>query len=104
VIKQTAFMLVLSIILVYLAKFIMSILQGLGAAQAFLITKLHLLLPEFGIKSLVVKVIVLLLVPLLLSLIVTFIYWLIKRREIPHLLELTWIMWIVSSLIFVMRV
>jgi hypothetical protein len=103
-IKQTAFMLALSIIVVYLGKFIGNVLHGLGAAQMFLVSKLNLMLPEFGFKVILVKVIVLLLVPMLLSLIAAFIYWLIKRRELPRLLELIWIMWLISSLIFVMHV
>jgi hypothetical protein len=103
-IKQAIFMLALSIIVVYLGKFILNILHGLNAAQMFLISKFSLLLPEFSLKAILVKSIVLLVVPVILSLIIAFIYWLIKRRELPRLLEITWILWIVSSLIFVMHV
>ena len=101
--KQSVLMLALSIIVVYLAKYIVNVLHALGAAQIFLISQLTLWLPEFAIKVVVVEVIVLIVVPVLISLLVAFGYWLVKRAELPFWLELTWIMWIVSSLIFVMH-
>lgn len=102
--KQAAIMVALSIVVVFLAHFLGSALHGLGAAQLFLVAKFDGFLPQFVIKPWVVKIIVLLLIPFLLSLIVAFFYWLVKRKELPHLAELTWILWIVSSLLFVLHI
>ena len=101
--KQLTIMLIISAIVVLLSNTVISILKSLGHMQHFFVAKLTAILPAAQIWSVwVSKFAIIILVPALISMFIAFVYWLIKRRELPRLLEVIWVVWGVSLLVFIM--
>jgi hypothetical protein len=95
---------IIIVVLTALAAFFMHefiyALHMMGNAQAFLINKIVGLLPHVMIYKLIVKILVIILVPAILAFLAAFVYWLIKRQEMPKLMEIIWVLWIISLLVF----
>jgi len=101
--KQFLLIVILTAVAVFFMKEFAAILYALAHAQNFLINETAALLPRDTVFKYISKLIVLIAIPILISLLVAFIHWLIKRKEMPRLIDLIWILWVISLLIFVLQ-
>lgn len=98
-VKQFLLLIILSALAIYFMKEFTAILSVLGHAQTFLITKTYGLFPHTAAYRLISKVIVLIVIPAIIGFLLAFVYWLIKRKEMPKLMGIIWILWIISLLV-----
>lgn len=98
--KQFIIIVILTALAAYFMHKFVYVLHLLGNMQAFLINNITALLPQAVIYHLVTKVLVIILVPAILAFLAAFVYWLIKKKELPWLMEIIWILWIISLLVF----
>jgi len=102
-IKQFLLIIILSALAVYFMKEFVVVLSALGHAQTFLVHEIDSLLPKTAAYKLIGKAVVLIVVPILLGFLVAFVYWLVKRKDMSILMEVIWILWIISLLVFVLH-
>ncbi len=100
--KQLLFIIIASSLAAIFTTELYSLLHVLGSAQTVLIRTIDSWLPVFKLSDLVSKVIILVFIPIIISFLVAFIYWLFKREEMPRLSGIAWTLWVVSLLIFVL--
>ncbi len=101
--KQFLLIVILTAIAVLFIKEFAGILYALGHAQNFLVNEIAALLPRDTVFRYISKLIILIAIPILISLLAAFIHWLIKRKEMPKLIDLIWLLWVISLLIFVLQ-
>lgn len=92
--KHFLALILLSIIAIFFLHQFAIFLHFIAYGHAWLADKLMLLFSNSNIGYLVSHVLALVLIPLIVALIPAFIYWLIRRGEMPHLILITWIIWI----------
>jgi hypothetical protein len=101
--KQFLLIVILTAVAVFFMKELAAILYALGHVQNFLINKTVALLPKDTVFKFVSELIILVVIPILISLLFAFVYWLVKHREMPKLINLIWLLWVISLLIFVLQ-
>jgi hypothetical protein len=93
--KQGLFYLLLSILVVVFAKYAYLLIVYISMLYTSLNVKLIPIFAHTGLGVIVRKIILLVLIPVLLTLIPALIYRLVKGKEMPYLIELTWCLWLV---------
>jgi hypothetical protein len=101
--KQFLLIVILTAVAVFFMKELAAILYVLAHLQNFLINEAAALLPKDTVFMFISKLIILIAIPILIGLLIAFIHWLIKRKEMPRLIDLIWILWVISLLIFVLQ-
>ncbi len=99
--KQLLLIIIISILAVLFATELHSSLQYLGTAQNLMAGTITTWFPISNLTALLSRVIAVILLPFLISYVSAFIYWLVKRRELPYLKQIVGALWIVSLLIFI---
>jgi len=99
--KQFIFIIVISALTVIFATELHGALHYLGSAQNALIKIVAGWLPKSKLTITISKIIAVILLPLLVSYIAAFIYWLFKRDELPKFRQIIWSLWLISALIFI---
>lgn len=96
--KQGIFYLVLSIIVVLFAQYATLLLAYIDLFYTFVNTKLALIFSgsEWGILSR--KVLSLVLIPVVIASIPALIYRAIKGQQMPYVIEIAWLLWLVIVL------
>lgn len=98
--KRIIIMAVVSAFVIYFAGELSNVLHAFGSVQIWLFSKVDGYFPTSKWLQLLFKTIVLVAVPVLVSLIPAFFYWLVKRKEMPALEEIAWILWIIFLMVF----
>jgi hypothetical protein len=103
--KQLILVLIISIGVAYFSTNLAAILHLLTNFQHGLANLIASALPHEINKSslLISKTIALITLPFIIVLIPAFFYWLAKHKEMPHLSPTIWIIWVISSLVFVLE-
>jgi hypothetical protein len=96
--RQSIIYLFLSIIVVVFAKYIHVLIVYIDIFYAYINMKLTPIFNQGGIGYFISRVLLLVLIPVLLAAIPALIYRLIKGRDMPGFLELTWCFWLVILL------
>ena len=102
-VKQFLLLIILSALAVHFMKEFTAMLAALGHAQNFLIAKTYGLFPHTATYMFISKVIILIVIPTIIGFLLAFVYWLIKRKEMPKLMEVIWILWIISLLVLALH-
>lgn len=100
--KHITVMVVLSAIAAFLFAELKTILHYIGYFQAGLISKIYAISPATPHFRIISTIIVLIILPLLISLICAFIYWLAKHKELPWTKEIMWCLWIILLITLVL--
>ncbi|MFI4962696.1 MAG: hypothetical protein ACHP6H_02440, partial [Legionellales bacterium] len=96
--KHFLIYLALSILVVLFARYAQLIVINIDAFFAFINLKLAPVFNQANLGLLARKTLVLLLLPLIIVGIPALCYQLMKKRQMPHLIATTWIVWIVLVL------
>jgi hypothetical protein len=97
--KQFFFILLASLIIVYFGKEFAALLQILGGWQISLSEKLLGFIP-WANRKLIADTCTLILFPFIIALVPAFVYWIVEKKELPHLVNIIWVVWIISVLVF----
>ena len=96
--KQGLIYLLLSIIVVLLAKYANLLIIYIDLVY----TQINItLVPIFSSSELCVmirKIVTLVMIPVLIAAIPALVYYAIKRRQMPYFFEITWVLWLVIAL------
>lgn len=101
--KQFLLIVILTAVAIFFMKEFAAILYALAHLQNFLVNEAARLLPKDTVFIFISKLIILIAIPILIGLLIAFIHWLIKRKEMPKLIDLIWLLWVISLLIFVLQ-
>jgi hypothetical protein len=96
--KQSIIYLLLSIVVVLLARYIHELIVHVNMIYTFSCLKLSVLANQQGPNHIVIAIFLLVVIPVLIVGIPALIYRLITRRMMPYFLELVWCLWLVLSL------
>lgn len=96
--RQSLIYLLLSILVVVFARFAHMLIVYIDMIYAFINVKLTPLFNQGGLGVIIRKVILLVFIPVLMAAIPTLIYRVVKGREMPYFIELTWCLWLVIVL------
>lgn len=96
--RQTVVYVLLTILVVVFAKYAHLLIVYIDMLYAYINVKLNNLFSLTGLGLMVRKIILLALIPLLIAAIPGLIYWLITKKTMPYLLELTWFLWLIIVL------
>lgn len=96
--RQSIIYLLLSILAVLFAKYIHVFIVYIDMLYIYVHIKLSPLFNQGGVGGMISKVIILVLVPVLLAAIPALVYRLIKGRDMPYFIELTWCLWLIIVL------
>ncbi len=94
--KQSAIYLILSILVVFFAKYVYLVLMSIDSFYSVINTKLTPLFNQGGLSRTLQKTVLLVIIPILVALIPTLIYRLIEGKNMPYFLPLIWCLWIIS--------
>ena len=101
--KQFVIILIVSILAVFFMQEFVTVLHTLGHAQTYLASQLKSIAPKYTWFAFVSKLIILIGIPALISFVAAFVYWLVKKRELPRFMEIFWAVWAMSLLVFVLH-
>jgi hypothetical protein len=96
-------LIIFSILIILFRSEFAVFLHYIGYWHSWLGEKMLLLFSTSTTGELVSHVLALVLIPILIALIPAFLYWVIRRHEMPYLAIVTWILWIILSTIVVLR-
>lgn len=88
-------LIVLSVVVVVFIAEVRMLLQWIAEAHNFLLDKLTLLIHGGNLARLVCMSLALILVPLILSLIPAFIYWIFRHTWMPGYAWCVWLIWVI---------
>jgi hypothetical protein len=97
--KQIFFIIIASIIIAYFAKELAGLVQILGGWQAGLTDKLLEYIP-WSNRNFIADTCSLVLFPFIVALVPAFVYWIVEKKELPHLTNIILVVWIITVLIF----
>ncbi len=96
--KQSLIYLLLSIIVVIFAKYAYLLIVYISMLYTSVNVNLIPVFAHMGLGTAIRKIILLVLIPVLIALIPALVYRLVKGKEMPYLIELTWGLWLVIVL------
>lgn len=96
--KSTIIYIFLSILAVVFAKYFNLILLYIDLFYTWLNLKLSVLFNHSPTAIIVVKILLLVVIPIVITAIPALIYRLITRRTMPHFIAITWCVWLVVLL------
>jgi len=91
--RQTLIYLLLSVVVVLFARYAQLLVVYIDLFFAFINLKLAPVFSQTGVGLLIRKVIVLMLIPITIACIPALTYRVVKGRDMPHFISLTWIIW-----------
>jgi len=92
--KQFIILLILSVLAVMFMSEVHHGLQYLTATYGFVTEQLSHVFSSGRLGSILSGTITLVIIPIVIGLIVNFIYWLVKRSTLPILIPLIWVVWV----------
>ncbi|KTD38654.1 hypothetical protein Lnau_0464 [Legionella nautarum] len=96
--RQSLIYLLLSIVVVVFARFAHMLIVYIDMLYAFINIKLTPIFSQSGLGLVFRKVILLVAIPLIIAAIPALSYRLVKGKEMPYFIELTWCLWLVIVL------
>lgn len=96
--RQSLIYLLLSILVVVFAKYAHLLIVYIDMFFTYVNLKLTPVFSQTGWGLIIRKILVLMLLPIIITAIPALIYWLIKRREMPHFIAIAWVIWTVIVL------
>ncbi|ARG98081.1 hypothetical protein [Legionella micdadei] len=96
--RQSLIYLLLSILVVVFARFAHMLLVYIDMLYVFINIKLTPIFSQGGLGTVIRKVILLVLIPVIIAAIPALSYRLVKGKEMPYFMELTWCLWLVVVL------
>ncbi|MCA0403844.1 MAG: hypothetical protein LCH30_08610 [Proteobacteria bacterium] len=96
--RQALIYLLLSLLVVIFARYAYLLIAYIGSIYAYLNAKLMPIFSHTGLGITIQKVLLLVLIPLILAAIPALIYRLIRGKDMPYFLELTWCLWLIIVL------
>ncbi|ASQ46744.1 hypothetical protein [Legionella clemsonensis] len=96
--RQSLIYLVLSILVVVFAKFAHLLIVYIDMLYAYINVKLTPVFSHSGVGLTIRKTLLLMFIPVIIAAIPALTYRLVKGKEMPHLIELTWCLWLVIVL------
>lgn len=102
--RQFLIYLGLSIIVVLFARYAQQIIVYIDTFFSFINVKLTPIFSQTGIGLVIRKVIVLMLIPIVIAGVPALVYRVIKGKDMPHFLAITWVIWsiiVISDILLV---
>ncbi|KTD27532.1 hypothetical protein [Legionella maceachernii] len=96
--RQSLIYLLLSIVVVVFARFAHMLLVYIDMLYALINIKLTPIFSQVGLGAVIRKVILLVLIPVIIAAIPALSFRLVKGKEMPYFMELTWCLWLVVVL------
>lgn len=96
--RQSLIYLLLSIVVVVFARFAHMLIVYIDMLYAFINIKLTPIFSQSGLGLVFRKVILLVAIPVIIAAIPALSYRLVKGKEMPYFIELTWCLWLVIVL------
>jgi hypothetical protein len=78
-------------------------LHFVGYWHTWLGSKLLMIFSTSNTGELISHVLALVFIPIIISLIPAFIFWVFRRREMPYMVTVTWVLWIILATIIALR-
>lgn len=94
-IRQICIYLMLSILVVIFAKYLHLLVVYIDTFFTYISVQLKPIFSQAHIGLLIRKVIVLVLLPVIIASLPAFSYRVVKGQQMPHFMELTWLLWLV---------
>lgn len=101
--KHVLLLIILSIVAILFIHQLTHFLLYIGYSHTWLSRVFQAILSGFNAGRMVSHILALVIIPFIFALIPAFIYWIIKRGEMPHLMTLVWIIWIMLTTIIALR-
>ncbi len=101
--KQLIILVLLSIIIILTMPYVQHGLHFLLASYHWIS---NLLAPIFSggeAGNIIKKLIALLAVPIIVSFIVAFLYWIVKRSWFPYFIDIVWVLWLIQTTALVVQ-
>lgn len=86
-------LIIVSLIAVFTMPLVHVGLHWIADAHQFLLDKLALVFQGGGIGKIVRLSLAIIIIPLFMALIPAFVYWIFRRRWIPHYMAIVWVIW-----------
>jgi hypothetical protein len=96
--RQFFIYLLLSTLVIIFARYAHILVLYIDTLYAWLNVKLTPVFSQSDTGILIRKILVLTLLPVAIAALPAAFYWIIKRREMPHFIAMTWIIWVVIVL------
>lgn len=96
--RQSLIYLLLSILVVVFAKYAHALIVYIDMFYVWINWAVSPLFRQIGLGDAISKIIILILVPVIIAAIPALIYRLIKGRDMPGMIELTWCLWLIIVL------
>lgn len=90
------------IVILFLPQFAVC-LHYIGQFHSWVAELLLNVFSSSEVGRLITRVLALLLIPLIIALFPAFLFWVARRREMPHLATVTWILWVMLATIIALR-
>jgi hypothetical protein len=97
-VKQSSVYLILSVLIVLFSNYIKLFFVYMNLLYAYLNAVLQPLFGSGIMGESFRDMVTLVLIPFVLAAIPALIYWVIKRKKMPHFLELIWLFWLILAL------
>lgn len=97
-IKQLVMYFLLSILVIVFAKYVHWFIVYIDLAYTYINIKIAPVFNYSSLGSMIRQVVVLVLLPILMVTIPAVIYRLVKGKNMPHLIPITWIIWLIILL------
>lgn len=93
--KQIIFLIVVSLLAIFFMRDVSVCLVYLGKAHHYLTKELAVVFAGGAVGMMIRQVVVLVVIPVIVGLIPGSIYWVIKRKRMPYLFHIIWIVWLI---------
>lgn len=101
--KHLIFLIVLSLVVVLTLAYLNTGLMWFLNLHGFIAGLLGQIFATNYLGTLFIRLIALFAIPVIVSAVIALIYWIFKRHLMPHVIELTWILWFVLATIIVFQ-
>ncbi|KTD61411.1 hypothetical protein [Legionella spiritensis] len=96
--RQSILYLVISVLVVVFAKYAHLLILYIDMLYAYVNVRLNSVFSHTGIGIAIRKIILITVLPIVIAAVPALIYQLIKRKQMPYLIQLTWCLWLVIVL------
>lgn len=93
--KQVVLIMILSVLTIVFKMQLGQALDSIVYLHNYLARALHIVFSDDAVGSLIQDMIALLLIPLIVGLVVSGVFWLIKRSHMPNIMSIIWVVWLV---------
>lgn len=95
--KHAIAVIVLSVVVILTMPYVQTGLEYLVSAQTWLSDLLKNVFSAGQVGNIIRQLIALLVIPFVVALIPTFIFWLAKRAWFPYFMEVVWVVWFIQT-------